>query len=272
MVCKTFAPSPSLAGIVQKIWVLESGEADNSVKIFNPVSTGCPGIIFQQTERGMSCNGGITQLPVVFAYGQTVAPPKIEASGKLQAIGIYFYPHALNSVFGFNAHELTNSYADLNHILLENDSFLNEKLVNENSINEKIQLLSSCILKNQKKNNNNEDKLIKYCQQIITNSCGDASLKELHCYTQLSERSFERRFKAVVGISPNLFSRICRFQASLEQMRKATYKNISDIAYKYGYSDQSHFTRAFKEFTGFIPYKFMKHNNEIVENLPLMAN
>jgi hypothetical protein len=48
----------------------------------------------------------------------------------------------------------------------------------------------------------------------------------------LPERSFERKFKQCVGISLKLFSRICRFQASLNQLRNDDYYKLSDIAFE----------------------------------------
>jgi len=84
----------------------------------------------------------------------------------------------------------------------------------------------------------------------------------------LSEKSFERKFKQGVGISPKLFSRICRFQAALNQLRNNHYRKLSDVAYENGYADQSHFIRAFKEFAGFSPQQYRLQSHEVVENLP----
>jgi AraC-like DNA-binding protein len=102
---------------------------------------------------------------------------------------------------------------------------------------------------------------------LIHQSDGNISLKNIQKDLQLSERSFERRFKQCVGVSPKLFSRICRFQASLAQLRKNGYNKLSDIAYENEYADQSHFIRAFKEFAGFSPVQYQKKSKEVVENL-----
>jgi AraC-like DNA-binding protein len=84
----------------------------------------------------------------------------------------------------------------------------------------------------------------------------------------LSERTLERRFKQSIGISAKLFSRICRFQESLNQLRKNKYDKLSDIAYENGYADQSHFIRSFKEFTGVSPFDYRKQLKEVAENFP----
>ena len=97
-------------------------------------------------------------------------------------------------------------------------------------------------------------------------SKGSISLKKLTENLDLSERSLERKFKESVGISPKLFSRICRFQASLKQLKHNHYDKLSDIAFENDYSDQSHFIRSFKEFTGFSPNQYRQHSYEVIGN------
>ena len=82
----------------------------------------------------------------------------------------------------------------------------------------------------------------------------------------MSERNFERKFREYVGISPKLFSRICRFQSSLKQLQESNYEKLSDIAFENNFSDQSHFIRTFKEFAGFSPNQFQQQTNTIVDN------
>jgi AraC-like DNA-binding protein len=100
----------------------------------------------------------------------------------------------------------------------------------------------------------------------IAGSGGNLTVKELQSELNLSERSLERRFKQHIGISPKLFTRICRFQASLSQLRTNKYNKLSDVAFEQEYADQSHFIRSFKEFSGLSPYQYMNRSNEIVEN------
>jgi AraC-like DNA-binding protein len=106
-----------------------------------------------------------------------------------------------------------------------------------------------------------------FALSAIMQSKGCLLLKDLQEKVQMSERTFERKFKEYVGISPKLFTRICRFQASLSQMRNSDFEKLSDIAFQNDYSDQSHFIRSFKEFTGFSPNQYQIQSNEIVENL-----
>jgi AraC-like DNA-binding protein len=71
-----------------------------------------------------------------------------------------------------------------------------------------------------------------------------------------------------VGISPQLFARICRFQASLTQLRTRQYQKFSDLAFEQDYADQSHHIRAFREFAGASPQQVRQQAQPGVPEFP----
>jgi AraC-like DNA-binding protein len=108
---------------------------------------------------------------------------------------------------------------------------------------------------------------MQFALSSIIQSKGSVSLITLRETLQLSERSFERKFKQHVGIPPKLFSRIARFQASLNQLKRNQFDKLSDIAFENDYADQSHFIRSFKEFAGCSPFQYQKLGPEVIDNL-----
>ncbi|GAB3643424.1 DUF6597 domain-containing transcriptional factor [Spirosoma arcticum] len=258
-------PPAQLNEYVRYFWTLESS-ADTSQKTFRTIADGCPGLIFQQAEKGVLYQNK-KQLPAVFLFGQSTKYAEIALRGQFSTVGVYFYPNALKSIFGLNAEELTNSCLDLNMLAAKQGSHLLEQLSNAPSINSQIELLSSYLFHQYKENNVQVDEPMHYALTQLIESRGNVSLKELQQSLRLSERSLERKFKQYVGISPKLFSRICRFQTSLNQLRANNYGKLSDIAFENEYADQSHFIRAFKEFAGFSPCQYQRQSNEVVENL-----
>nr|WP_232373040.1 helix-turn-helix transcriptional regulator [Pinibacter aurantiacus] len=148
---------------------------------------------------------------------------------------------------------------------------INDQLLNTATVEEKINIIAAYLFELIQKNNHHQNAEAQYIFSAISKSKGNISLKNLHADTRLSERSFERKLKQHIGISAKLFSRICRFQTSLTQLRNNNFQKLSDIAYENEYADQSHFIRAFKEFAGCTPQQFQKQTNEVVENFPIVV-
>lgn len=264
------APPAYLKNHVRYFWTLESSGTEHLPHIFGPVADGCPGLILQQSADG-SFYQEDKQLPDLLLYGQTTRYTELHTTGAICSIGVCCYPHALKSVFGLNADELTNTCLDLDLLAVTKDFYLAEKLSDTPSLAAKIDIISAFIFNQISKNTAGTDEVTQFALTQIIASKGSIALKDLQQQLQLTERSFERRFKQGVGISPKLFSRICRFQNSLEQLRNNKYSKLSDIAFENDYADQSHYIRVFKEFAGFSPYQYQKKSSEVAPGFLLLT-
>jgi len=265
---RTFAPPDHLQSVVKYFWAFESSGARDAEKTFSAIVDGCPGVIMVQAENDNFRDEQKKKLPEIFLYGQTAAPVRFSASGNVGAVGICFQPHALKSVFGMDAHELTNACLDLDIFSSKKQGKLSERLFDVKGIEGRIDLLSHYLAEKVQNNPYAIDAATHHAISRIVQSFGNVSLQQVQQELNLSERTLERKFKQAVGVSPKLFARIVRFQQSLDQLRQNQYDKLSDVAYGNDYADQSHFIRVFKEFTGFTPLEFRKQVNEVVENFP----
>lgn len=88
-------------------------------------------------------------------------------------------------------------------------------------------------------------------------------LKTAHNYQKAisgypkSQKHLIDQFKKYVGVTPKVFQRIMRFNEILNEVKEKGPKTWTDIALKYGYSDQSHFIKEFQRFSGFSPNTFI---------------
>ena len=79
------------------------------------------------------------------------------------------------------------------------------------------------------------------------------------------------QFKKYIGLTPKYYQRILRFNEILQQIQKKENITWTQIAYQCGYSDQSHFIKEFKHFSGFNPKEFIQEgfNHDETNFFPL---
>ena len=131
-----------------------------------------------------------------------------------------------------------------------------ENLINAKSIEERIHLISNLLIDYFEKKKVNLDLSIRNAIVKIITEKGQIQINSIAQSESLNIRTFERRFLKETGLSAKQFSKIIQFQSSLQQLTAKDYKKLTDIVYENGFSDQSHFIRVFKAFTGKTPKKF----------------
>jgi len=81
------------------------------------------------------------------------------------------------------------------------------------------------------------------------------SLLELAQIADVSPEHLSREFKKVFKLTIGEYRRQVKVKQSCHMLRH-TDKNLSDIAFETGFSDQSHFSRVFKKQTGMTPLEY----------------
>lgn len=80
----------------------------------------------------------------------------------------------------------------------------------------------------------------------------NVSMEEMARLAGLSSTHFNRRFQQLLRSSPTEHLRHIRVHVAC-RLLSSTYRPIADIAIETGFTDQSHFTRCFRECTGLTP-------------------
>lgn len=92
--------------------------------------------------------------------------------------------------------------------------------------------------------------------ELIKQEKGNLKIKQLASHLHTNIDSFEKKFRARVGISPKHFSSIIRMQSVITDYK--TDASLTKLSLDKGFFDQSHFIRDFKTFTGQNPSAFFK--------------
>ena len=99
---------------------------------------------------------------------------------------------------------------------------------------------------------------IEVLEDLIHNRCGHISLTELAENAGCTVRHVHRMFVDEIGKSPKEFAKTVRVRETVQRMLEDPCGRINDYMEGMGYSDQAHFQREFKWYTGITPGNFLK--------------
>jgi AraC-like DNA-binding protein len=228
-----------------------SGDEGSAIKV-SP--NGMPGIVFQHCEgqsalENIAMPSGTISPPTLFLYGLGTDPSIMNyKKGAYTTIQVIFKPHALNTLLGINALAL-DGYAELNEFSTED---LNLRLLETRNVNEQVALLTRFLVTRFERTRS-RDTLVEESLHLIHRNVSFVTVKDLRNDLNISERQFERRFSQTVGLPPQLYIRVKRFNEAIRLMKIGKYERLTDIAYALNFHDQSHFIRDIKRFSGMTP-------------------
>jgi AraC-like DNA-binding protein len=247
-------PAPAvLRGEVECIRVIEHRREEGvAIKVF---PNGLPGIVFQHDNGHSALENIITPshtsyVPTSFLYGPGIEPSTMNfKKGSYASIQVVFKPQALNTLLGLNASALTNGFAELNEFSTED---LDLQLMEASDNEKRVALLIDFLLAkfNQAQS---RDKLVEESLHLIHQNITSIDVRHLLKCLAISERQFERRFSQTVGIAPQAYIRVKRFNEAIRLMKTRQYGKLTDIAYALNFHDQSHFIRDVKALSGLTP-------------------
>jgi AraC-like DNA-binding protein len=229
--------------------------------------SGLPGIVFQHQDGRSPVESIVTpsrsnlSIPSLYVYGQTIEPGVLNhKKGPYSMIQVILKPQALHTLLGINASALTNGMAELNEFSAEH---LNEQLFEAHSDKERITLLTDFLMSNLKQEKT-RDGLVEESLRLIHKNIGSISIRQLLAHLHISERQFEKRFRQVVGIPPQFYIRVRRFNEAIRLMKTRRFLRLTEIAYALNFHDQSHFIRDIKAFSGTTP-KSLSQKEDVFE-------
>jgi AraC-like DNA-binding protein len=227
--------------------------------------SGIPGLVFQHDnghptlEQIITRSGRKSYPTPFFLYGiGTESSVMHYKRGSFMCIQVIFKPHALKTLFGINAARLSNGWAQLQEF---GAGDLDAHLLDADNEQQCLSLLIS-FLSARFKQVNTRDLLVEESLRFIHNNIGSLCVKDLLQYFSISERQFERRFTQTVGISPQSYIRVKRFQAAIRLIKAGQFERLTDIACVLNFSDQSHFIRDIKAFSGMTPSDLSQRPND----------
>lgn len=255
---RTFLPPPAaLTDYVDSILVINNNTCPDGF-LLPLFANGMPTLVFQ-TAKAMRQNRTIGHLTL---YGQTILPDMLRFQGDFTLIAYFMHPCSLISLFGIGPGELTNTCTDLGELDRVKKIRLQEQLLNETGLAGRLRLIDDFLFGLSESSEFKKHEVV-YATRRLKRMKGPGTVTDIRKDLAVTERSLQRLFQQNVGISPRLYKRVCQFHGAFQQLNRSRFSRLSDIAFLHGFSDQSHFTRVFKEFTGITPSDYLNMGKDL---------
>jgi AraC-like DNA-binding protein len=262
----TIAPPPELAPYIRAFWVFEHEVMPGSNYVYRSMADGCAEMVFHykalwQEMKADDTMGDTYQHSLLHAQSRQYK--RFVTSESFGIFGVYLYPFAVPQLLACSSAAVSNYMIGLQDFLGSAGRELEERIMLARDNQDRVAILSAFLLKQLHKHRQEEQSIYEAVKQVI-HSQAFMPVAALSQYYNLSQRQFERKFKAFAGFSPKMYSRITRFQWAMKHYGDNS-RSLTDIAYECGYYDQSHFIHDFKEFSGYHPGQYFRGKPEGIE-------
>jgi AraC-like DNA-binding protein len=253
-----FNPQPVLAPYIQQYWIMESSGIEEKVTE-RVIPTGNVQLMFHYGNPFCANNAlkEENQQPRSLVSGLTTHFFDASTQGKTGVLAVVFHPLGACNFFRFSMSELEDLTLNLDDVFHNEMAEIEEQLFLANSNHTRVQIIESFLMKKIGLRPAHDLALMQKAFREINNHRAQISTAELSSLLAMTPRNLERKFAALVGKSPKQFIRLTRFQHIVNDLRKCNQTNLTDFAFRFGYFDQSHFIRDFKELSGYTPGEFI---------------
>lgn len=200
------------------------------------------------------------------ATGQVTQPIYGELVGEIKTILVFFHPLGMHYFFGTNMETLTNTSKRLSEFLgqARADQLLTSLTSNDDNLSQ-IKVLDDFFLSLEPQGKDLER--LEEALEVIHESDGDLSVKDLETECHYPRRTLERHFKKIIGLSPKSYIQVYRFKRLINILESNPNITWTDLANNAGYYDQSHMSRYVKEFLKVSPNSIVQLDMEFINYL-----
>ena len=252
-----FITKTDLSPFINCIMVDECTDLSQDTKI--PIyADGYPGIMFHKSTHEFFRQPRTKKLSELFLYGQTLDSITLETKGVFSCVVVQLYPFASKYLLNIDPKVLNDECFDLlqlNHIPVH--SFY-QRLTTAETLEDTVIIISELMRELIVANKVPQNDIIQQSIKRIIEQRGQVKIQDIQAELNISERTFERNFVSETGLTPKQFAKIIQFQYSVDTLNSANFNTLTDVGVGGGFSDQSHFTRVFKEYTGITPSLYLQ--------------
>ena len=183
----------------------------------------------------------------------------ITPGGIFSIAGVRFNIFGFYQLFKIPSSEFTDKNFDGSDVWNSEMSLMHEQLMNAGDTKQRMELLERWIKAIISKRDVRDALVWKKLTPALTYT--SLSLQDyLAAAMGYSHKHVIHLFKEKCGLAPKMIQRVFRFNRVLIKALQQSSMNWTSLSHEGGYTDQSHFIRDFKQFTGFTPQALNKQH------------
>ncbi len=256
-----FAVPADLQPYVDSFWYVECNGTEAQISPLQYcLATGLVELIIHVTppftHQGF-VGGKEVDFPEAFLGGMHVEPVLFRMRGSSGIFGISCKPEALLTLFNQPIGELVDKCAELDTVLGKKTGDLVERIQATPSNEARVRIATEFFRHRVALHTRPDRFYFSEAMHYIRLATGQHSVDDLCGKVFVGKRQLQRTFQENLGISPKTYGRIVRFKGAYDYVQTNPRATWTEISHHFGYSDQSHFIRDFREFTGENPTSFL---------------
>jgi AraC-like DNA-binding protein len=262
---KEYKPSHTLEAYVKCFYTIDCDPT--TIIEDRAFASGCIEVMFTlQGSQWQTRKGDVfTTTSPVELWGQILQPLSFRASGQSKVFGIRFHPATAAFFLREDINLFNDAVVDLAAVVGHSVLELHEKLQEAQSVHDQVKSAEAYLIKKLSDHPKTIDKvnLVREVMNELTQKDFFDNISTVASRYGITSRYLQKVFVQYTGLTPKLYSQINRFQNSLVLLGTQRL-SLTAVAYDCGYSDQSHFIREFKSFTGYVPSGFSPENSTAI--------
>lgn len=207
-------------------------------------------------ERGHAVVGGARDR----YYAKETAPGA-------RCVGMQLRPGAARALFGVPSGELAGRHVPLEALLGPCATRLCERLLDEPAAERQLGLLEAFLAARLSRARG----IHPAVAEALSGLANGGDVGTVVARSGYSHRHLGALFVDAVGLTPQRFRRVRRFQLALDAHRRDPAMAWAHVAQRAGYADQAHFVREFRALTGVCPQDYRRAAPLARHHLPVPA-
>lgn len=200
--------------------------------------------------------------------GLHTEPAMIVHSGRQAGVQLGLHPLGVRALLGVPAGELSGVSIEASE-LLAGAAELRERLGLARGWPERFALVDRFLLRWLREDGPGVQGEVAWAWRRLWRSGGLVPVEELAADLGWSTRHLRNRFAEQVGLAPKATARVMRFDRARNELVRRVHAHaalgLADLAADFGYADQAHLAREFREFAGCSPSRWIAEEFRFVQ-------